>query len=121
MDISVNYVNVFVSDYERALDFYRNVLGLTLLERDDEFGYASFATSGANMAVVRTDPAQSELIGRHTGIGLMVEDLDGAYAELKDRVTFDEPPTRQPWGGYMAMLRDPDGNVFYFDQLIERD
>jgi len=26
------------------------------------------------------------------------------------------PPTRQPWGGVMALVADPDGNVFYVDQ-----
>jgi predicted enzyme related to lactoylglutathione lyase len=28
-------------------------------------------------------------------------------------------PTRQPWGGYMALLEDPDGNRFYLDQVSE--
>jgi predicted enzyme related to lactoylglutathione lyase len=28
-------------------------------------------------------------------------------------------PTKQPWGGFMAMFVDPDGNVFYLDQLRE--
>ena len=30
------------------------------------------------------------------------------------------PPERQPWGGFMAMFRDPDGNTFYLDQLDDR-
>jgi predicted enzyme related to lactoylglutathione lyase len=25
-------------------------------------------------------------------------------------------PSKQPWGGYMAMFADPDGNIFYLDQ-----
>jgi predicted enzyme related to lactoylglutathione lyase len=29
------------------------------------------------------------------------------------------PPTDQPWGGFMATFADPDGNVFYLDQLRE--
>jgi len=32
-------------------------------------------------------------------------------------VHFTMPPTRQPWGGVMAMISDPDANVFYLDQL----
>ena len=24
-------------------------------------------------------------------------------------------PQKQPWGGYMGMFADPDGNVFYLD------
>jgi predicted enzyme related to lactoylglutathione lyase len=26
-------------------------------------------------------------------------------------------PGKMPWGGYMAMFMDPDGNEFYLDQL----
>ena len=33
MDISVAYVNVFVSDFDRAVDFYANTLGLALMGR----------------------------------------------------------------------------------------
>ena len=32
-------------------------------------------------------------------------------------VQFTMQPTKQPWGGFMAMFTDPDGNVFYLDQL----
>jgi lactoylglutathione lyase len=115
MNISVAYVNVFVSDFGRSVDFFQNTIGLPLTRRDDDFHYASFATDGATFAVVQTDDAA--LIGRHTGVGLAVDDLDAAYAELGDRVDFPMAPTRQPWGGYMAMLADPDGNQFYFDQV----
>ena len=27
------------------------------------------------------------------------------------------PPEKQPWGGFMAMFLDPDGNSFYLDQV----
>ncbi len=26
-------------------------------------------------------------------------------------------PAKQPWGAVMAMFEDPDGNVFYLDEL----
>jgi uncharacterized glyoxalase superfamily protein PhnB len=26
-------------------------------------------------------------------------------------------PQKQPWGGYMAMFADPDGNIFYLDTV----
>ncbi|MFM8643852.1 MAG: VOC family protein, partial [Actinomycetota bacterium] len=55
--------------------------------------------------------------GRHTGIGLVVADLDAEFARLTSLgVQFPMPPTRQPWGGVMALVADPDGNVFYVDQ-----
>ena len=73
------------------------------------------------MASVGTDSAESSrLVGRHTGVGLGVTDLEAAHAELRDAgVCFTMPPERQPWGGFMATFSDPDGNVFYLDQLRE--
>ena len=112
----IGYVNIFVTDFERSLEFYERTLGLTVSTRDPDFGYASFETAGSTFAFARTDdPA---LTGRHTGIGWVVEDLEASYAALAAAgVSFEMPPTRQPWGGFMAMFSDPDGNVFYLDQV----
>ncbi len=116
----IGYVNIFVSDFERALDFYERCLGLEATTRDEQFGYASFRTQGAGFAFARTDDAG--LTGRHTGIGWVVDDLPATYEALVAKgVTFDMPPSRQPWGGFMAMFRDPDGNVFYLDQVEHQE
>lgn len=87
-----------------------------MLRSDTLFGCASFDTGGANLAIVRDpDPVRA---GRHTGIGLCVDDLDAAHARLTSAgVQFTMPPTKQPWGGYMALFEDPDHNVFYLDQV----
>jgi len=58
-----------------------------------------------------------QLIGRHTGVGLEVTDLEKEHNRLTAlEVRFTMPPTRQPWGGFMALIADPDGNVLYLDQ-----
>lgn len=112
---TIGYVNVFVSNFQRALEFYRDQIGLDLKLSDDEFGYASFETAGVGFAFAQTD--QADLVGRHTGIGWVVPDVDLAYQALSERgVTFESPPAKQPWGGYMAIFGDPDGNLFYLDQ-----
>ena len=41
------------------------------------------------------------------------------YVKPGRGVAFESPPTRQPWGGYMAIFENPDGNLFYLDQLRE--
>jgi lactoylglutathione lyase len=113
-DLKVGYVNVFVSDFGRAVDFYSNTLGLKLTTREDSFGYASFEAGPISFAVAETE--DSGLVGKHTGIGFIAADIDATYAELIDKgVEFDMPPTKQPWGGILALMKDPDGNVFYLD------
>jgi lactoylglutathione lyase len=117
------YTNIFVTDLNRAVEFYQKILGLPLRFQEDRFGYASFAPEGLPFGVARVDPNAPEsqsLVGRHTGIGWGVADLNAAYNELKGKgVRFTMVPTRQPWGGFMAMFADPEGNVFYLDQLRE--
>ena len=113
------YVNVFVADFERALNFYEDVLGLAAETKDPQFGYASFATAQVGFAIVQTDDAN--LVGRHTGVGFGVKDLIASHRELAARgVEFSMPPEKQPWGGFMAMFRDTDGNTYYLDQFDER-
>ena len=112
--LKVGYVNVFVTRFAEAVEFYRDVLGLPLRLQEPQFGYASFSAGAVSLALAETDDAAD--VGGHTGIGLVVDDIDAAYEELRGRgVEFDMPPTKQPWGGTLALFRDLEGNVFYLD------
>lgn len=115
------YVNVFTRDLARSIAFFRDALGLPLEFEHAEFGYASFAPEGLRLGLARVDPRAADAascVARHTGIGFGVPDLDAAHRELAAKgVAFPMPPTRQPWGGYLATFCDPDGNVFYLDEL----
>ena len=117
------YVNIFVSDLARSVEFYRDTLGLPLQFEAENFGYASFAPEGIRLGLAAVDPKapdSSKLVGRHTGVGFGVPDLDTSYRQLSAKaVQFTMIPTKQPWGGYMATFADPDGNIFYLDQLRE--
>lgn len=115
--LTLGYANFFVSDYERSLMFFRDQLGLEVVTDDAEFGYASFKTGRASLAFAKAAPDQAALVGRHTGIGLMADDINDAYEAMRAAgVAFEQPPTKQPWGGVLALFKDPDGNLFYLDQ-----
>ena len=112
--MQIGYVNIFVSDFSRAVDFYSKTLGLTLAMREDNFGYASFDSGRISFALAESD--DPSLVGKHTGIGFIVGDINKSYEEMKAKgVKFDMPPTKQPWGGTLALFKDPDNNVFYLD------
>mgnify|MGYP000928136420 CR=1 FL=1 len=116
--MQVAYVNVFVNDLDRAVAFYRDALGLTLEFSSEAHGYASFAAGPVRLGLALPGADQAGLVGRHTGVGLQVDDLEAEHARLSGLgVRFTMPPTRQPWGGFMALIADPDGNVFYLDQV----
>jgi predicted enzyme related to lactoylglutathione lyase len=108
-------VRVFVTDWERAIRFYSGTLEMAVAQRSDEWGWAQMATGEGQLALERVDAADDEgraLVGRFVGVSLQVPDVVATYEALAARgVEFVGPPERQPWGGILAHLRDPDGNV----------
>ena len=115
--MEIAYVNVHVSDLSRSVEFYRDVLGLSLAFVDEEHGYASFSAGPISLGMAVVGEEDSALLGVHTGIGFNTADLEAEHARLSELgVVFTMPPSRQPWGGFMALMADPDGNVFYLDE-----
>jgi len=115
--IDAGNATVYVSDMDRAVDFYTNALGCTLQFR-----------AGNHWAEVRA--GKNLIIGLHPQtphspkpgtpgaiqIGLnVVEPLDKVMAVLKKRgVTFDGPMIEdEKSGNRFAPFRDLDGNAMY--------
>lgn len=121
--IKLSYVNLYVTDLDLSVEFFKDKLGLTLEFADKNFGYASFNAGPVRMGLAQIDPADEQnagLTGRQTGFGFAVDDLEASYRHLEAQgVKFPMKPARQPWGGFMALFEDPDGNVFYLDQIDE--
>ena len=119
---TIGYINLAVRDYPRAIAFYRDVLGLRLLVEDSQFEFAQFDAGTVRFAVVggpQSKKLRDERGGDfHAGIAFCVPDIDAAYRTLAARgVRFTMTPSKQPWGGYMALFADPDGNIFYLDTM----
>jgi predicted enzyme related to lactoylglutathione lyase len=116
--MEIAYVNVFVADLKNAVAFYEGQLGLRLEHSAEEHGYASFSAGPVRLGLAVAGADQAELVGRHTGVGFAVSDLKAEHARLTELgVVFSMPPTRQPWGGFMALFTDPDLNIYYLDEV----
>ena len=123
MDYTMILVRVWVSDLDRSVRFYEEKLGMTLASRAENFAWAEFDTGACRIALEEVQPearlrlaadAQEEepLLGRFVGVSLAVDDVYSTYEDLRAKdVEFVAPPERMPWGGTLAHLRDPDGNV----------
>jgi lactoylglutathione lyase len=118
---SMYSVAVFVHDIDRAVAFYRDDLGLALTKQGS-FG-AEFLEQEPHLGVhPAVHPDAKALVGRHTGVTFHVADLVDFCARLHERsVRVIAEPTQQAWG-LMAMIADPDGNVFalWEDRLPEQ-
>ena len=119
--LEIAYVNLYVTDLKRSVEFFEKTLGLGLQFESTDFGYASLDAGPVRMGLAQIDVEDEEqraLIGRQTGVGFGVRDLVAAHAELESKgVDFPMKPAKQPWGGFMALFADPDGNSFYLDEL----
>ena len=90
--LKIGYVNVFVSNFDACCTFFTESLGLTLNQREDSFGYASFNPGTISFGIAKTD--DPSLVGSHTGEGFIVDDIDATYKDLVAKgVEFEMPPT----------------------------
>ena len=104
----VAFVAIAVSDQERARKFYQEVLELKPTRTQMEGAWVEYDIGPITIGVgcwPGWDPSRDG-----TSIAFEVDDIDSAYAKLKERgVTFDMEKNETPvcW---MAQFRDPDGN-----------
>ena len=107
-------VRLFVSNLERAVEFYRGRLGLTLTAHDESV-YAVFQLANVTLIVEPVDSADAEfdeLVGRFSGVSFSTGDIHAAYDQLSSEgVHFLGAPEQQVWGGILAHFHDPDRNV----------
>ena len=105
---------VFVRDYDAAVRFYTETVGLPLIFSDG-VNWAELDTGDAHLCIERSEAGDhegEELVGRFVGVSLQVDDIQKTYDELTAAgVPFEAPPETQPWGGALAHFRDPEGNV----------
>jgi predicted enzyme related to lactoylglutathione lyase len=113
----VFYASVLVSDQDRALDFYTNVLGLEQRVDNPTTDGPRFLTVGVKgqdfmLVLWPGTPGQAQPVqGRvPASVTIETEDCRKAYEELKSRgVEFETEVLEYPWG-YVALFQDPDGN-----------
>lgn len=117
----IKFVAIPITDQTRSLDFYTRKVGF-ILKTDQPSGegmrWIELEPPGAETRIVLfTADAHKLLIGTPSNITFGTNDVQRAYAEMKERgVEFTGPPTVQPWGTFVQ-FRDPDGNSFILSSL----
>ncbi len=114
----VAWVTIWSEDLNNLLPFYRDVLGMKVVEQHARFVALSGSEEGPDVGLGTHSEVKSKASDpyRHM-IGLGVDDIDATYRELSARgVEFIEPPTDQPCGGRQAQFKDQDGNTLVLVQ-----
>jgi predicted enzyme related to lactoylglutathione lyase len=112
----IKFTSVPVHDQDRALAFYTEKLGFTILTDqpfDQHQRWIELRIPKAETRIVLFTPeGHQDRVGTFTGLSFACDDVEQTYAELHARgVEFRGPPKKEPWGTF-AMFTDSEGNQF---------
>ena len=116
----IGSVSIFVSDQDRAKEFYTKTLGFELREDAPLYPgatarWVSVAPPGAETEAILYLPDENwehyrQVVGKSQALTFTVTDLQALAAELKAKgVKFTQEPDVQPWGTF-AQIEDSEGN-----------
>jgi predicted enzyme related to lactoylglutathione lyase len=107
-----------VSDPQRAIAFYRDVLGMTPTDIDEQGRGAEFTLAdGSTFGVWKSEEGQPVPSG---GVMFAVDDIAEAVATFRARGLAISDPMESPVC-HMAFGSDPDGNVVIIHKRKLRD
>ena len=112
----IKFASIPVRDQNRALDFYTDKLGCTIITDQPFDGKQRWIELRIPKAETRlvlfTPEGQDDRVGTFSNITLECDDMAKTYADLHSRgVEFRGPAKKEPWGHY-ALFNDSEGNTF---------
>ncbi len=103
--MKLSYVIKFVADMNRAVKFYRDVLGLQL--KFESPGWSEFVTGETRLSL---HPASAKNPAGAVELGFTVPDVQKFHQDMIAKgVQFSMPPTKQDFGGLLAQFVDSEG------------
>jgi predicted enzyme related to lactoylglutathione lyase len=103
--LKMNYAIKFVDNMDRAVKFYRDVLGLPLKFESPE--WSEFVTGETTLAL---HPANERNRAGAVELGFTVADIQKFHQEMSVKgVEFSMPPTKQEYGNTLAQFVDSEG------------
>jgi catechol 2,3-dioxygenase-like lactoylglutathione lyase family enzyme len=108
-----------VSDIDRSIAWYRDVLGFEVIYKLDDWGWAELRLP---IAEVNVGIGQTEEVEPRGGATLTfgVADIDAARGHLEAHdVRFDGETSEVPGMVRLATFYDPDGNSFMLAQRLD--
>jgi catechol 2,3-dioxygenase-like lactoylglutathione lyase family enzyme len=118
---NLNTVSLYVSDQQRAKQFYVDKLGFELMKDADMGGmgrWIEVAPKGARTGFVLADAAafdKRDRVGGSADVTLRCSDVRALHAELVAKSVPVTEPETQAWGTFITVT-DPDGHELLVSQ-----
>jgi len=106
-----DFVTVSAKNFDAAVDFYANTLGLPLSARYGQMPGAEFETGNLTIAVLQSEAFDIEPRTNNHPIALRVDDVHAARAELESKGVKFLGDTLDTGVCHMAPFQDSEGNT----------
>jgi catechol 2,3-dioxygenase-like lactoylglutathione lyase family enzyme len=107
----VDFVTVPTRDFDKADEFYGDVLGLSRSKRWGNMPAGEFETGSLTIAVMQSDAFGLEFQPHTHPVALHVADVADARSELESKGVEFPAETLDSGVCHMAFFNDPDGNA----------
>ncbi len=97
-----------VADVKRSREFYEGLLGFEPDAYYEPTRWQSYKIQDGLFFAVGEAP------GSTNENAFAVNDLEGLWEKVKDKVEVVHPLEKTPWGTYRFVIKDPDGNLLAF-------
>lgn len=116
----IELIWVVVQDFQKAIVFYRDVLGFTLVKVHEEFQWAEFHNStGCRFGVSGSRIDQDLQLGNNAIPTITVKDIEAARHDLVNQsVVLLGKIVEIPGRVRLQLFQDGDGNHFQLCQLL---
>jgi catechol 2,3-dioxygenase-like lactoylglutathione lyase family enzyme len=115
---------IFVTDMERAVRFYRDQLGFSveyLYGEPPYYGLIVRGAAGMNLRHVDDLPMDPSLRDREQllAVTIVVRNAKALFVSFKEAgLPFHQKYREQPWGAHDFIVTDPDGNLIHFASRV---
>lgn len=112
---------ITVSNIKDAVKFYTEIIGLSLLELNEQYGWAELSgPDGARLGIAQFDPAFSFKPGSNAIPTITVDDIQLACNELRSKkVRLIGEIQEVPGEVKLQTFSDSDGNTFQLCQVLK--
>jgi catechol 2,3-dioxygenase-like lactoylglutathione lyase family enzyme len=110
-------ISINVSDLDKAIEWYGDVLGLDLVYKLDQYGWCEMATATKHVTIGLGQTEEQKAGGVTPTFGVMDIDAARKHLESKD-VRFDGDTYEIEGMVRLAMFYDPDGNSFMLAESL---
>jgi predicted enzyme related to lactoylglutathione lyase len=110
-------VILLVSDMNKSVQFYKEVLNIPLKKKSDE--WTEFFNKETVLALHPAKNKEKVKSGQHILVGFSASDFDQTMRNLQDKkVIFFKNPREEGFGKH-AIIEDPDGHLISIVKLKE--